>query len=74
MSLKLTGEDSLCCIMKCSVVGVVALGCSLVVGMIMLVQEVVDGGVEIEWNLFNINDFSTSCMLLTEQQNLFNKW
>ena len=66
VSLKLMSEGHLCHIMKCSIAVVVALGCSLVVGAMMLAQEVVGGGIEGEWNLLDISDFFTSCMLLTD--------
>ena len=66
VSLKLTGEDHLHCITKCSIAVAVALGHGLVVGMMMLVQKAVGSSIEGEWNLLNINDFSTSCMLLTD--------
>ena len=65
MSLELTGEGSLHHIMKRSVVVVVALGHSLVVGVTMLAQEAVDSGIEVGWNLLDISNSSTSCMLLT---------
>ena len=74
VSLKLTDEDSLCCIIKCSVVIAVALSCSLVVGVTMLVQEVVGGGVEVGGNLFDIKDSLVFCMLLTSQHSLLRKW
>ena len=73
VSLKFTGEGSLHCIMKHSVTVMVTLGYSLVVGVTVLVQEVVDGGVEVGWNLLDISDFPTSCMLLIRQQSLFNE-
>ena len=47
MSLKLISEYHLCCIMKYSVAVAVALGCGLVVGMMMLAQKVVGGSVEV---------------------------
>ena len=73
MSLKFTGENSLYYIIKCSVAVVVTLCCDLVVGVTVLAQKVVDGGVEVEWNLLDISNSPTSCMLLTRQQSLFNK-
>ena len=73
MSLKLTGEGSLCCIIKCSIAVVVALGHSLVVGVTVLAQEAVGGGIEVGQNLLDISNSPTSCMLLTGQQSLFNK-
>ena len=67
------GENSLCHIMKHSVVIAVTLGCGLVVGVMVLAQEVVGSGIEVEQNLLDISDSFMSCMLLTRQQSLFNK-
>ena len=66
MSLKFTGEYHLYHIIKCSVAVVVTLSCSLVVGVMMLAQEMIGDGVEIEWNLFDISNSSISCILLTD--------
>ena len=46
MSLKLTGEGHLGCILKCSVVVVVTLGCHLIVGATVLTEEAVGSDVE----------------------------
>ena len=73
MSLKLTDEGSLCHIIKCSVAVAVILNCNLVIGVTVLVQKVIDSGIKIEQNLFDINDSFTFCMLLIRQQSLFNK-
>ena len=73
VSLKLISKDHLHHIMKCSVVIVVTLGCSLVVGVMMLVQEVIGDDVEVEQNLFNISNSSMFCMLLISQQCLLSK-
>ena len=67
MSLKLIGEGPLCCIIKHSVAVVVALSCSLVIGVTVLVQKVVGSSVEVEQNLLDISNSPTSCMLLTRQ-------
>ena len=66
-------EGHLHCITKCSVAIAVLLACHLIVGVTMLVKEAVGGGIEGEWNLFDISDSSMLCMLLTSQQCLFNK-
>ena len=73
MSLKLTDEGPLCHIMKCSIAVAVALGHSLIVNITVLVQEVVGSDIEVEQNLLNISNSSTSYMLLTRQQSLFNE-
>ena len=73
MSLKLMNEGSLCCIIKCSVAIAVTLVHHLIVDMMMLMKEVVGGGVKAGWNFLDINNFPTSCMLLTGWQSLFNK-
>ena len=65
MSLKLTGEGPLCCIIKCSIAVVVTLNHSLVVGVMMLAQEAVGSSVEVEGNLLDIRDSPAFCMLLT---------
>ena len=70
MSLKLTGEGSLHHIMKHSVAVVVTLGHSLVVGVMMLVQEAVGSSVEVGRNLLDIRDSLAFCMLLTSQHGL----
>ena len=74
VSLKFTGEDHLHCITKYSVVIVVTLNHSLIVGVMMLVQKVVGGSIKVEQNLFNISDSSMSCMLLISQQCLLSEW
>ena len=73
MSLKFTDEYHLHHIIKCSIAVAVTLGHSLVVGVMMLAQEAVDGDIEVEWNLLDISDFSISCMLLTGQQCLLSE-
>ena len=73
MSLKLTGEDPLCHITKHSIAVVVTLGHSLVVGMTMLAQKAVGGGIEVEENLLDIRDSPAFCMLLTGQHGLLRK-
>ena len=73
MGLKLMSKGPLHHITKCSIAVVVALGHSLVVGVMILAQEAVGSSVEVEGNIFDIRDSSTSCMLLIRQQSLFNK-
>ena len=70
MSLELTGEGPLRHITKRSIAVAVALGCSLVVGVMMLAQEAVGGSVEVEGNLLDIRDSPAFCMLLTGQHGL----
>ena len=65
MSLKLTDENFLYYIMKHSVAVVVTLGHDLIIDAMMLTEKAVNSDVKIEQNLFDINDFSTSYMLLS---------
>ena len=74
MNLKFINEDSLCYIIKHSVAIAVILDCSLVVDVMMLMQEVVDDDVEIEENLLNIKDSSVFYMLFTDWHDLLKKW
>ena len=46
MSLKFTGEGHLNCVLKHSVVIVVILECCLIVGVMVLTEEVVGDGIE----------------------------
>ena len=47
MSLKLTGEDHLDHVLKCSVAVVVSLGCCLIIGVTVLMKKMIDNDVEV---------------------------
>ena len=66
-------ENHLSYILKHSVVVVVTLRHCLIINATVLMKKVVDSGVEVEQNFFNINNFFIFCILLISQQCLFNK-
>ena len=59
-------EDSLYYIIKHSVVIIITLTHCLIVSVMMLIKKIINDDIKIEQNLFNINDFSAFCILLTK--------